>query len=558
MDMLQCENGEYKSRNPDNGCAFDTCPEPIQQQSASTAAKKCKKFKKECPNGIFVGQNPEDNCKFFPCPEGPDAVEEKPKGEPQSQSSNASKQSLASSIASSWHGKGNSYEKADEQPKLMLSKPDKQCNKDRVECSDGSFVTRDASNNCKFLKCPELPPKPTISLSEPKKCNKDRLECQNGSFVVRDPSNNCKFLKCPFPIALSNSSASNPKKCKNDRRKCPGGKVLLKRDPSLNCKFPKCPGSSQTNSLADMMDSSSQQPVCKKDKLECSDGSFVSRSPLNNCKFTKCPKPKVSLAATVNTSFGGSSPAQNHASNAVGCTRDIDKCSDGSWVGRNPEANCNFHPCPDKQKLSASINSSFGKDAPDRSCGNDVKACPDGTTFVGRDPDDNCRHYACPASKPASSIASMAGTTHNKYSSPLQCTNALFKCPSDGSYVGQDPDNNCEWYPCNVPGEETEALPNQQVYSGTQTTISECAKDLFKCESGVFVGRDPDNNCEWYPCELPDGEEDQLEQKMAQMMEKTYSTNSGVGNHHKTRNASRSYNQGSQAHRKKRNGSRSR
>ena len=118
--------------------------------------------------------------------------------------------------------------------------------------------------------------------------------------------------------------------------------------------------------------------------------------------------------------------------------------------------------------------------------------------------------------------------------------------------------NVVEWYPCNVPGEETQALPNQQVYSGTQTTISECAKDLFKCETGAYVGRDPDDDCSFYPCELTDDEEDQLEQKMAQMMEKTYSTNSGVGNHQKTRNASRSYNQGSQAHRKKRNGSRSR
>jgi hypothetical protein len=58
------------------------------------------------------------------------------------------------------------------------------------------------------------------------------------------------------------------------------------------------------------------------------------------------------------------------------------------------------------------------------------------------------------------------------------CTQDAMQCP-DGSFVGRDPNNNCEFYPC----ENT------------------CTKDAMQCPDGTIVGRDPNNNCEFYPCE---------------------------------------------------------
>ena len=43
---------------------------------------------------------------------------------------------------------------------------------------------------------------------------------------------------------------------------------------------------------------------------------------------------------------------------------------------RNPLDNCDFFDCPP--------------------CTNDVRRCPDGTTFVGRDRNNNCEFMACP------------------------------------------------------------------------------------------------------------------------------------------------------------------
>jgi len=56
-------------------------------------------------------------------------------------------------------------------------------------------------------------------------------------------------------------------------------------------------------------------------------------------------------------------------------------------------------------------------------------------------------------------------------------------CP-DGSSVGRDPYNNCEFEPC----------PFEIV----------CIEDVKICQDGSAVGRDPYNNCEFKPCPIED------------------------------------------------------
>lgn len=57
------------------------------------------------------------------------------------------------------------------------------------------------------------------------------------------------------------------------------------------------------------------------------------------------------------------------------------------------------------------------------------------------------------------------------------CTDDVMQCP-DGSFVSRDPNNNCEFFPC----------------------PPTCTDDVFICPDGTLVSRDPENNCEFPPC----------------------------------------------------------
>eukprot|EP01060_Flectonema_neradi_P005975 TRINITY_DN139_c0_g1_i4.p2 TRINITY_DN139_c0_g1~~TRINITY_DN139_c0_g1_i4.p2 ORF type:complete len:161 (+),score=38.13 TRINITY_DN139_c0_g1_i4:539-1021(+) len=62
---------------------------------------------------------------------------------------------------------------------------------------------------------------------------------------------------------------------------------------------------------------------------------------------------------------------------------------------------------------------------------------------------------------------------------PVHCTKEVMECP-DGSFVGRDENNNCEFHPCPVG----------------------CKEDLFICPDGSSVARDPKNDCEFFPGSL--------------------------------------------------------
>lgn len=91
-------------------------------------------------------------------------------------------------------------------------------------------------------------------------------------------------------------------------------------------------------------------------------------------------------------------------------------------------------------------------------CTADAKICPDGSA-VGRDHTNNCEFFPCP---------------------PFEgCSKDAVQCP-DGSVVGRDPNNNCAFAPC----------------PGTQG----CTEEAKQCPDGSFVERNPANNCEFFPC----------------------------------------------------------
>ena len=104
-----------------------------------------------------------------------------------------------------------------------------------------------------------------------------------------------------------------------------------------------------------------------------------------------------------------------------------------------------------------------------KACPKDAKLCPDGITSVGRDPENNCEFFPCPETgktgdapmtdkeKPA------ANTTEANEKKPFAeqvfCPQDVRQCP-DGSWVGRDPNNHCRFRPCpdgSIPGEDGES-----------------------------------------------------------------------------------------------------
>lgn len=66
-------------------------------------------------------------------------------------------------------------------------------------------------------------------------------------------------------------------------------------------------------------------------------------------------------------------------------------------------------------------------------CTMDAKMCPNGSA-VGRDGANNCEFFPCPSSS-------------NNEDEAIFCTQDVIECP-DGSYVGRDSNNNCAFFTC--------------------------------------------------------------------------------------------------------------
>ena len=106
------------------------------------------------------------------------------------------------------------------------------------------------------------------------------------------------------------------------------------------------------------------------------------------------------------------------------------------------------------------------------------------------------------------------------------CPSDAKVCP-DGSAVGRDADNGCEYSPCPTPGEECpkeiKLCPDGQTVSrsgpGCQfapcESVNFCMADTKECWDGSKVSRDPANNCLFRSCpDLPSDPFAQEEQEL--------------------------------------------
>lgn len=114
---------------------------------------------------------------------------------------------------------------------------------------------------------------------------------------------------------------------------------------------------------------------------------------------------------TPSTMFGLGQTAQIDEPDMVMCTMDVNECSDGSYVSRNPLNGCAFDECPFEFM----------------GCTEEARICPDGQTVVVRNQSRNCEFDSCP-------------------SEIIVCTMDVRECP-DGSYVSRG-GAICEFNPC--------------------------------------------------------------------------------------------------------------
>ncbi|CAB9496954.1 expressed unknown protein [Seminavis robusta] len=163
-----------------------------------------------------------------------------------------------------------------------------------------------------------------------------------------------------------------------------------------------------------------------------------------------------------------------------GCPREIKICSDLSIVTRTG-SNCEFTPCPKG------------------TCFMDMKRCADGTK-VARDPENNCDFLTCRRSIPDLNEEvpeQPEETTTEKEDPTVQCPSRDIKmCTDLTTVVRTGPD--CNFAAC-PPGS--------------------CLADSKECSDGVVVGRDPENDCEFFPC--PKEVEEETSQKVKQAVTET-------------------------------------
>jgi len=141
------------------------------------------------------------------------------------------------------------------------------------------------------------------------------------------------------------------------------------------------------------------------------------------------------------------------------CSPSRRKCSDGSYVYRNPQDRCHYHSCPNDQPVV---------------CTALAVPCWDGS-YVTADPNNNCIVPQCPPEL-------------------IACTADAMSCP-DGSYVGRDPLNNCAFYPC------SDGNNGNDNDNGSDSDSCQCGPQLglanTLCSDGVsFSG--PTGVCQQY------------------------------------------------------------
>jgi len=215
----------------------------------------------------------------------------------------------------------------------------------------------------------------------------------------------------------------------------------------------------------------------------CLPGVPMVRCTADPCAVTPCPAyPKANCTANY---CGGCYAIFTKNDHPVDCGTSGISCPPGQPLVEctaNPCTTTTCSSCPNAHctaNYCGGCHAIFSDDNGVLNCSDDTYACSVTTSGVGdpcggniMNPPQCASGLVCtpvPGSGPFGDVGGVC-------KAPVVCTQEAKLCPN-GAYVGRNPDNGCEFFPC---------PPNQ-----------DCDKDAFRCPDGSIVGRDPNQNCDF-------------------------------------------------------------
>jgi len=166
---------------------------------------------------------------------------------------------------------------------------------------DGCIITIDNSPSTQGIPCDSsqtLPPVQTQTTpSVTNICAADTRECPDGSFVGRDAANNCDFFLCPPIFMPQQTGTSIPVQTTTSgpiRTIIPMDVQTTTSAPMTTTTTTTAP--EQTTLAPGLIIPQAVSAVfCTMDVRQCPDGTFVGRDGSNNCEFYRCPMSKRPL-----------------------------------------------------------------------------------------------------------------------------------------------------------------------------------------------------------------------------------------------------------------------
>ena len=183
-DVRYCLDGSIVTRDINNNCDFPDCPTPAPSSTPSGSpttvalspvapeSGECPDDVRYCNDGTILNRDVDNDCNFPDCP---------------TPAPTSTPSALPTSVA----------------PSQVA------CTDDVRYCNDGAILNRDINNGCNFPECPTLVPTSTPSgspttpapspVASEGACTNDVSYCLDGTILTRDINNDCRFPDCPAP-----------------------------------------------------------------------------------------------------------------------------------------------------------------------------------------------------------------------------------------------------------------------------------------------------------------------------------------------------------------------
>jgi hypothetical protein len=472
QDVKICDDGSSVGRKSENKCEFDACPTQL-----TTGSVACPADVEECPDGSYVSRNAKRSCQFFPC------TSERPRSCP------ADRLNCANDDAKLRVATANcAFEPCDD---AVAG----ECAADAQMCGDGTFVARDPQHDCVFTTCRAFVP----SLGDD----------INGGDYIRPPAARLFDTLGEWKEVLStwieerradarnadieDVADNNGNGCrKRDVRICSSGKVLA-REQRRGCLLPRCDvGESWVD-------------VCRADVTPCADGSVRMPDAALGCETPKCDDEKFFTSGADDDGDGdggdgdGDDDFNGFGTDGRWCPRSVSRCGQNERVVTIAETvlNCEFNFCDTSADFVSSVIRdifSGGRDSSGTSSGggggDPMRPSPFPTVGGGGGSGDGRGDGGGGGGGGGGNGSSTDGaTTCDSFECPLNFVQGLTEMACGGACTIRD---------CCVP--ERTGTPPGGPPDGPTLGGAICTQEVQECDDGSFVGRDSANNCEFKKC----------------------------------------------------------